>query len=354
MNRQSMDQQAILHAAQVLLNGDLVAFPTETVYGLGADAQNPQAVEKIYHAKGRPAHHPVIVHVTPDADLTQWARDLPDQARQLVDAFWPGPLTLILPRAAHVHAQISGGQDSIGLRSPAHPVAQALIQALSALKSHHAAGAAGIAAPSANLFGHVSPTLSEHVRAEFPDYVARGMPVLEGGASKVGIESTIVDLTRVKQGKGIYLLRPGAISAQQIEQVLGEPVGNVDDHAPRVSGSLKAHYAPRTPITLVSEQALASMCCAWMAQHPDQRAVVVSHLDMSAQITALLNTHWADDKQLALAMPKDAAGYAHALYATLRQADELNAKRIFWVRPPHGIAWDGINDRLARAAAAFD
>ena len=209
----------IAHAAQRMLDGELAAFPTETVYGLGADAENPQAVAKIYAAKGRPSNHPVIVHIAPDGDVSYWAAHVPPEARLLINAFWPGPLTLILKRAPHIVDTVSGGQDSIGIRCPSHPVAQALLTAFAAGKPN---GQGGVAAPSANKFGQVSPTRAEHVRSEFPDEVAAGMPVLEGGASEVGIESTILDLSRLDTGAGPVLLRPGHISAAQLEAVRGE------------------------------------------------------------------------------------------------------------------------------------
>ena len=178
-------------AAQHLLDGELAAFPTETVYGLGADAESPQAVAKIYAAKGRPSNHPVIVHIAPQGDVSYWAAEVPPEARLLIDAFWPGPLTLILKRAPHIVDTVSGGQDSIGIRCPSHPVAQALLAAFAAGKPN---GQGGVAAPSANKFGQVSPTRAEHVRHEFPDEVAAGMPVLEGGASEVGIELSLIHI----------------------------------------------------------------------------------------------------------------------------------------------------------------
>src|SRR5690606_34996818 len=235
-------------AARRLAEGRLVAFPTETVYGLGADAENPDAVARIYAAKGRPSNHPVIVHVALEADLSYWARSVPPAARALIQAFWPGPLTLILPRAAGIPAAVSGGQDSIGLRCPSHPVAQALLRRFAALKG----GNGGVAAPSANKFGQVSPTLASHVRSEFPELGPEALMVLEGGPSQVGIESTIVDLSRLDKGVGPVLLRPGHISAEELSVVLGVMPSRPDQAAPRVSGSLKAHYAPRTPLTLVT------------------------------------------------------------------------------------------------------
>ena len=204
----------IAAAARRLEQGELVAFPTETVYGLGADAENPQAVAKIYAAKGRPADHPVIVHLAPGADLSYWAAEIPDAAYKLVHAFWPGPLTLILKRAAHIPAAVSGGQDSVGLRCPAHPVAQAL---LSTFKG----GKGGVAAPSANRFGHVSPTTAQHVIDEFGNGGESPLAVvLDGGQSEVGIESTILDLSRMAT-HGPVLLRPGSVTPQQIATVIG-------------------------------------------------------------------------------------------------------------------------------------
>lgn len=196
----TVSREAIEHAAALLDAGELVAFPTETVYGLGADAQNPEAVARIYAAKGRPANHPVIVHLPPGGDPAFWVESLPAEAQKLIDAFWPGPLTLILKRAAHIPAAVSGGQDSVGLRCPSHPVAQALLTAFSARRHGHG----GVAAPSANRFGHVSPTTAQHVREEFGDSVY----VLDGGPSDVGIESTILDLSRGFPA----LLRPGRVT----------------------------------------------------------------------------------------------------------------------------------------------
>ncbi|NLC37325.1 MAG: threonylcarbamoyl-AMP synthase, partial [Alcaligenaceae bacterium] len=244
--------QALQSAATRLLQGSLVAFPTETVYGLGADAENPAAIARIYQAKGRPSNHPVIVHIAPEADLDYWARSVPAAARALTQAFWPGPLTLILPRAPGIPAAVSGGQNSIGLRCPSHPVAQELLRRFAALKG----GQGGVAAPSANKFGQVSPTQAEHVRNEFPELDDTALLVLEGGPSQVGIESTIVDLSRLEEGVGPVLLRPGHITAEDLAAVLGVMPSRPDQAAPRVSGSLKAHYAPRTPLTLVERSKL--------------------------------------------------------------------------------------------------
>ena len=235
-----MKQAANLKAAARLLErGELVAFPTETVYGLGADAENAQAVARIYAAKGRPPNHPVIVHLAPGADLSYWASDIPAVAQSLTQAFWPGPLTLILKRAAAIPAAVSGGQDTIGLRCPAHPVAQSLLRAFKN-------GKGGVAAPSANRFGHVSPTTAAHVISEFGSGADSPLAmVLDGGQSEVGIESTILDLSRMAS-HGPVLLRPGRITPEQIAAVIGIMPALPDAAAPRASGTLASHYAPAT------------------------------------------------------------------------------------------------------------
>ena len=335
----STGDPAIAHAAARLLAGQLVAFPTETVYGLGADAENPQAVARIYAAKGRPANHPVIVHLAPGADLGYWAADVPAKARRLIDAFWPGPLTLILPRAPGIGAAVSGGQDSIGLRCPSHPVAQALLRAFAAGRP---GGHGGVAAPSANKFGQVSPTRAEHVRGEFPLEVAQGMPVLDGGPAEVGIESTILDLSRLARGVGPVLLRPGHVTAAQIEAVLGEPVGLPDAAAPRASGTLKAHYAPHTPLELVAAARLAE--AARGSRLPAGSVAVVAFEPPPAGL----------DRRIAWRqVAADPRRYAHDLYALLRELDGAGHARILVQAPPADAAWSAVNDRIGRAAAAF-
>jgi L-threonylcarbamoyladenylate synthase len=325
---QALDQAAIATAARLLEAGELVAFPTETVYGLGADAENPEAVARIFAAKGRPSNHPVIVHLAPDADISRWAIDIPDAARKLIAAFWPGPLTLILKRAPAIPAAVSGGQDSIGLRCPSHPVAQALLRAFRG-------GQGGVAAPSANRFGHVSPTTAAHVRSEFGE--GPGSPlaaVLDGGQSEVGIESTIVDLSRMAS-HGPALLRPGRIGAEQIATVIGQwpGLGGVD--APRVSGALDSHYAPGTPVVLVDGAELASVLDA--LRRKGRRAALI----------ACGNASPAD----AIAMlPREPAAYAHGLYVALRDMDVAHADVILVERPPQEAGWLGINDRLRRSA----
>ena len=325
------DSERIHAAATLLAEGKLVAFPTETVYGLGADAENPDAVRAIFAAKGRPADHPLIVHVARNADLHRWARELPLQAQQLIAAFWPGPLTLILPRADSVPAVVAGGQDSIGVRCPSHPVAQAL---LAAFKN----GQGGIAGPSANRFGHVSPTTAQHVVDEF------GAPgdsplacVLDGGQSEVGIESTIIDLSRLAV-HGPVLLRPGRISAGQVAEVLGQLPAMPDRAAPRVSGSLDAHYAPRTPLALVSTSQLPEILLRLAAQ--GRRFALMHVSDVPAKSTAAAHLPLSNDPQ----------AYAHALYATLRMLDVKSCELILVEQPPQDERWQGINDRLRRAA----
>lgn len=333
--------QALDEAAQRLLEGELVAFPTETVYGLGADAENPDAVARIYQAKGRPSNHPVIVHLAPDADLSYWARDIPAAARALVQAFWPGPLTLILRRAANISAAVSGGQDSIGLRCPSHPIAQELLRRFAALKG----GQGGVAAPSANKFGQVSPTQAAHVRDEFPEQVDAGMVVLEGGPSQVGIESTIVDLSRLDEGVGPVLLRPGHITVEDLAAVLGVTPARPDAAAPRVSGSLKAHYAPRTPLLMVEQARLDAVLADALARA--EKLAVVAFEPQSATVAGSPNIRWH-------ICPSDPAAYATRLYAMLRELDDGSYDRIVLERPPATPAWQAVNDRLGRAAAAFE
>ncbi|MEO8003262.1 MAG: L-threonylcarbamoyladenylate synthase, partial [Betaproteobacteria bacterium] len=229
-----MSDQEIEQAVQILRKGGLVAFPTETVYGLGADASNPAAVRKIFAAKGRPADHPVIVHIADTSELKHWALEVPRSAWVLAEKFWPGPLTMVFKRASHVSDLVTGGQDTVGVRVPSHPVAQQLLRAFNG----------GIAGPSANRFGRLSPTTAAHVREELGAAVDL---VLDGGPCEVGIESTIVDVTRATPA----VLRPGRITALQIEEALATAVGDTAPGRPRVSGSLDSHYAPQLPLTLV-------------------------------------------------------------------------------------------------------
>ena len=328
-------------AAQRLLAGGLVAFPTETVYGLGADAENPEAIARIYQAKGRPSDHPVIVHVAPDADLAYWARSVPAAARALVQAFWPGPLTLILPRAPGIPDAVSGGQDSIGLRCPSHPVAQELLRRFAVLKGGHG----GVAAPSANKFGQVSPTQAVHVRKEFPELDASELMILEGGPSQVGIESTIIDLSRLESGMGPVLLRPGHVTAEELALVLGVMPARPDATAPRVSGSLKAHYAPRTPLTLVERARLETIVNEAVSK--GERLAVAAFAPLPPAAGKQTGVSWH-------LCASDRVQYAQGLYALLRELDDQGCDRIVLEKPPVTPAWQAVNDRLGRAAAAFE
>jgi len=314
----------IERAVALLRAGELVAFPTETVYGLGADAANAAAVAKIFAAKGRPADHPLIVHLPDASHLSRWAREIPADAEQLAAAFWPGPLTLILKRQANVPDAVTGGQDTVGLRVPNHPLVLELLAAFDG----------GIAAPSANRFGRISPTTADHVREELGGRVPL---VLDGGACPVGIESTILDLSR---GTPV-LLRPGAIGAADIARVLGRAPETAAPQAetPRVSGSLEAHYAPRTPLQLVSSDGLL-----FALRNALVAGEKVAVLAPTAQAISHDLVTWKQS-------PAEPAGFAHDLYASLRELDALGCVRLLVQQPPAGEAWLAVNDRLRRAAA---
>ncbi len=312
-------------AAERLARGELVAFPTETVYGLGARADDDAAVAAIFAAKGRPSEHPLIVHVASPEAASHFAAFLPPQAQRLMDAFWPGPLTLILPRRDGVATAAAGGQSSIGLRLPAHPLARELLQAAAAL------GVPGVAAPSANRFGRVSPTLAQHVRDEF----GAALPVLDGGACTVGIESTIVDLSR---GHAV-LLRPGGLPRSAIEAVLGAALHERDAAAPRASGTLEAHYAPNARLRLFEAPALADALAGGAGLLPAALAVYSrSALPLPAGVAQR-------------ALPADAGAAAHELFAVLREWDAAGVQHIWVEMPPDTPDWEGVRDRLLRAAA---
>jgi L-threonylcarbamoyladenylate synthase len=309
----------VVRAAAILRAGGLVAFPTETVYGLGADASNPNALRRMFAAKGRPPAHPVIVHVRGAEDLVRWASDIPSIARRLTDRFWPGPLTLILQRAPGVLDEVTGGQETVGLRAPAHPVAQRLLQAFGG----------GIAAPSANRFGRVSPTTAQHVREELGDALDW---ILDGGPCEVGIESTIVDLST---GAPV-LLRPGRIGAAEIEAVTGLPVSRATSRSPRASGTLAAHYAPTIPLVLAAS--------ADLERTVREAAGPVAVLARRAQAPGISAALW----RVAAA---DAPTYAHDLYALLRFFERSGCALIVVETPPRGAEWEAARDRLTRAAA---
>jgi len=314
------DGEAIRRAAAALARGDLVAFPTETVYGLGADASSAAAVRRIFEAKGRPADHPVIVHVRDLAAARGWVRAIPGTALLLARKFWPGPLTLILPRASHVHDIVTGGQDTVGLRVPAHRVAQALL----------AEFAGGIAAPSANRFGHVSPTRAGHVDDDLGDRVAM---ILDGGDADFGIESTIVAF----RDDAPVLLRPGAISVAALAQVLGRLPEGAREDSPRASGTLDSHYAPRTPSNLVQTDGLR----AELAQLVDR--------DEAVAVLAREVTPPEDFDGAWIQAPREAAAYAHDLYASLRALDRAGVDMLLIEDVPDTGEWLAVRDRLLRA-----
>ncbi|WP_353397463.1 L-threonylcarbamoyladenylate synthase [Hydrogenophaga sp. 5NK40-0174] len=336
---------AIEQAADRLAAGGLVGMPTETVYGLAADADNATAVQSIFSAKERPADHPLIVHVAADdagaasghwdAVVAPFAQNVPAVALALMKAFWPGPLTLILPRRPSAVAVAAGGQDSVGLRSPSHPVAQAL------LKAARAKGVQGLAAPSANRFGRVSPTTAAHVQQEFEALPEDALLVLDGGACPVGIESSIVDCTRAVP----VLLRPGMLSVDELSRACGvrvqqpeEAADNELGDAPRASGTLASHYAPSVPVRLMPARQLQS---ALDVLGPDARHIAVyARADLKVAPGILLRR-----------MPSEAAAAAQELFAQLRALDDTGVKLIWVETPPEDAAWDGVRDRLQRAAA---
>jgi len=318
----------IERAAAILRAGGLVAFPTETVYGLGADASNPAAVAKIFAAKGRPQDHPLIVHLAGIELLPLWAAEIPPAAHKLAAAFWPGPLTLVLKRAAGVPDCVTGGQDTVGLRIPGHPVALEFLRAFAG----EAGGRrySGVAAPSANKFGRISPTTAAHVRAELGAAVDW---VLDGGECEVGIESTIIDLSR---GRAV-LLRPGQITLARIAAVLGAEVESPDAAAPRAPGALDSHYAPRTPLELVPAAELQARLAAL-------RGRKLAVLARAEAPSGLKDVCW----QVA---PRALEGYAHELYASLRRLDDRGCDLILVEAPPAVPGWQGVNDRLRRASS---
>jgi len=320
----------VLKAAQALAQGELIGLPTETVYGLAADALNPTAVNAIFKAKGRPANHPLIVHVADASLVPVFASEVPAFAQRLMAACWPGPLTLIVKRHTGVADAAAGGHATIALRCPAHPMAQAVLRAALSL------GVQGVAAPSANVFGSVSPTTAAHVRESFPELL-----VLDGGACDVGIESTIVDCSRDVP----VLLRPGMLSVSQLSAASGVSVLNAFETSaiktPAAPGTLASHYAPRARVRLMTiEQIRAHLHDA----------------KLPIALWARTALHSVEQKALPegvkqFTMPSDAAQCAHDLFAQLRSMDALGVQEIWIETPPDGEAWEGVKDRLQRAAA---
>jgi L-threonylcarbamoyladenylate synthase len=319
------DPAAVAEAARLIHSGKLIGLPTETVYGLGADASNDAAVALIYAAKGRPSNHPLIVHIAEAQQVLDYASSVPPFAARLIAAFWPGPLTLILPRKPGVATAAAGGQNSIGLRCPSHPVAQALLKACRT----------GVAGPSANRFGRVSPTTAAHVADELGD----ALFVLDGGPCDVGIESTIVDCTR---GQPV-LLRPGVLTRAQLEAACGQPVLDnqaLTSNAPRASGTLASHYAPNAKVRLMDKTELQA---ALAAVEPSQRIAVYAYsipgIDAISAASVLYR-----------AMPLQASQVAHELFAVLRDFDAQGVAQIWVEALPAATEWDGVRDRLMRAA----
>ncbi len=316
-------QVEIESAVQALRDGELVAFATETVYGLGANAQNPAAVAKIFEAKGRPPNHPVIVHLDSPRFLHRWVREVPEVAMRLAERFWPGPFTMVMPRAANVHDVITGGQDTIAIRVPAHPMAQQLLTAFGG----------GIAAPSANRYGRLSPTRAEHVREELGDAVR---VILDGGECQIGLESTIVSF----EGDRVRLLRPGSVTATQISAVVGELFSDDGRPVPRVPGSPPTHYAPTTHMTIVPAGEIDAQADA--ASSGGRRvAVLAQRLPLRAHKYAT----WINAGR----RPEN---YGRDLYANLRTLDKAGCRRILVQAVPDGERWDAIRDRLVHAATS--
>ena len=345
------DPASITACADAIRAGRLVGLPTETVYGLGADASSDAAVAQIFVAKGRPADHPLIVHVSAQGGgmpaVKHFAAQVPPFAQQLMSAFWPGALTLILPRRPSVGTAAAGGQDSIGLRCPAHPAAQAVLRAL-----HDAPPGQepvwGIAAPSANRFGRVSPTTAAHVDSELgPDLL-----ILDGGPCNLGIESTIIDCTR---GAPV-LLRPGSISRLQVEQACGQKVLLNEElfdqerrglEAPKASGTLESHYAPTATLRLMDAKALQAAVnmlgdVVYKAGSDTQPTIAVYARTVLKKVPLFI---------LLRRMPDDAAATAHQLFAALRGFDDHGVKLIWVETPPDTLEWEGVRDRLQRASA---
>ena len=306
---------ALTNAAQQLQAGTLVAFPTETVYGLGADATNAAAVARIYEVKGRPADHPLIVHLADMQDIEEWASEIPDYAIDLARSFWPGPMTLILNRSELAKDFITGGQPTVGLRVPDHTLALAFLSAFKKI------GGKGVAAPSANRFGHVSPTTSKAVHDELGEYLAPDDLILDGGPSQVGLESTIIDCTSVAP----RILRPGAITVEMIEAVTGTKVVNREDVI-RVSGSLEHHYAPSARVLLDT------------SAEPGDGLIALAAVETPVGVTRL-------------AAPINNEDFARQLYGALRDADAQSIARVIVIQPEgEGIAI-AVRDRLKRASA---
>ncbi len=328
----NQEQHSRINAAAAILDsGGIVAFPTETVYGLGADATNPAAVRKIYDIKQRPADHPLILHIGGIARMEYWSQEIPESAWMLAEHFWPGPLTLILKRSRHVPDCVTGGQDTVGIRMPAHAIALALLNAIHPEKA--------IAAPSANLYGKISPTTSAHVQATLAGKVDM---ILDGGPCAIGLESTIVRADH----RTVSILRPGGIAVSEIESALNQPVilaHHSSRQAIRVSGSLPAHYAPSTPLRLHTKAEIYKLALQLAEQH--FQIAVITWSDIAPRsLSAPEIRH--------IAMPPDPVEYGKQLYTTLHQCDRIGLDFILMETPPQKPAWLAVTDRLQRASRA--
>ncbi|MDO6525332.1 L-threonylcarbamoyladenylate synthase [Motilimonas sp. 1_MG-2023] len=318
--------EAVSQAVQLLQQGECVALPTETVYGLAANAANAPAVDKIFAAKGRPKNHPLIVHIPDVSHLEKWAADIPATAYALAEQFWPGPLTLLLKKAPHVDDVVTGGLDTIALRVPAHPL---FLSVLAQLDS-------GLAAPSANRYKQLSPTIAEQVSKGLKGRIAA---VLDGGPCAHGLESTILDLVSERP----RILRAGPITKQQLDVALGCDVEMPKQHVEVVPGNVKAHYQPITPARLVTTEQLV----ADMAELQGQNVCLLLWSEQAiaqAKATGLTASQWRE-------MPREAALYGQQLYVTLYQVDQLDVANILVELPPQSDDWRAINDRLSRAAS---
>lgn len=325
---QAVDERAIRAAVDVLECSGLVAMPTETVYGLAANAEDEKAVKKIFEAKNRPMTHPLIVHITGEEAMDHWARDIPQSAYVLARRFWPGPLTLILKKSDTVGNWITGGQDSVGLRCPSHPWAMALIKAFAG--KHHR----GLAAPSANTFGRISPTTAQHVRDDLGEKPNGKVDfILDGGECEVGVESTIINLS----GEHPEILRHGAITRHMLEEALGCAVPDGGKDSPRVSGSLKSHYAPKTKVIL-SDNIITDI-----KKFEDKKIAVMASNQTLLHIPANV-VKW-------FTAPDSATDYMHILYTRLHELDQIGADLILIETPPTGDEWNAVQDRLSRASA---
>lgn len=327
----------IQRCADALVSGHLVAFPTETVFGLGAAVTDLKAVQSIFKAKGRPSEHPLIAHVAPGADLTGWVKEVTPIMQKLMNAFWPGPLTLVVPKGERMPLEVTGGQQSVGVRCPSHPVAIGLLKAVGV----------PVAAPSANRFGKVSPTRAIHVLAELGDRIPF---VLDGEVPEVGIESTIVSLLNAQPA----ILRPGAITAAQIEAELGvsviphaevsrTPLGN-----PRVSGALEKHYSPDAKVSVVAASQLRNWLASSSSGH-SATLLCVGWTDAYLQQARALRE--SNPGVLVEVLGNHPSAVAQALYATLRHADELGCQQVLFECPVAEVAWEAVADRLKRASA---